>query len=49
MEERNISMRKMGELLAQENPAFPFEYYNVEIHRGALAVPEFMKRDLGNA
>ena len=31
------------------NKAFKTEYYNVEIHRGALAVPEFMKRDLGNA
>lgn len=25
---------------------FATEYYNVDIHRGALAVPEFMKRDL---
>ena len=31
------------------NKTFKTEYYNVEIHRGALAVPEFMKRDLGNA
>ncbi|MBA56718.1 MAG: spermidine synthase [Pseudomonadales bacterium] len=26
---------------------FPTEYYNLEIHRAALAMPEFMKRDLG--
>ena len=31
------------------NKAFKTEYYNADIHRGALAVPEFMKRDLGNA
>ena len=28
------------------NKAFKTEYYNADIHRGALAVPEFMKRGL---
>lgn len=27
--------------------SFRTEYYNVDIHRGALAMPEFMKRELG--
>ncbi len=29
-----------------ENRGFPTEYYNAGIHRGALALPEFMKREL---
>ncbi len=27
--------------------SFPTEYYNLEIHRAAMALPEFMKRSLG--
>lgn len=29
------------------NKAFETQYYNLGIHKGALALPEFMKRDLG--
>lgn len=26
---------------------FPTRYYNVDIHKGALALPEFMREELG--
>ena len=27
---------------------FPTKYYNAEIHKGALAQPEFMRTELGD-
>jgi len=46
MASKALDLANFREQDAKEKP-FPTDYYNIGIHHGALAMPEFMKRVLG--